>query len=212
MKKRLPWINTIASIALSILIIILSLKFVNMSKELKRTQEVLGQQKLSSNQLKDKNDAYTYYENLFLNKKLDSSMILKDLSENTTSLRDLKISKPTIILFIHQTHCSSCWSGAVDIVVKDFPEIAKQDMIVFTSYQNFRDIVIPLQELNLSSNVYNLVQGSFGEELEKINVPFAITTDSSLLIKHLIFIDMNLLSQFKSYVNAFEERKEQLTN
>ena len=164
------------------------------------------------NGIKNKNDTFTYYENLLINERMDTSFLLEDISGNIRSLSDLRIGEPKLIFFIHQTHCSSCWGKAIETLIKEFPEIAKEDLIVCTSYQNFRDIVIPLKELNLPSDVYNIIQGSFGKELEKLEVPCVITTDSSLLIKNILIIDIDFIDKFKSYLRAFEERKEQLTN
>ncbi len=174
MKKKTILINSIIPVALSLLIIILSLKFINKSRELGATLAVLEKQTGTMNAFINKNNVYTYYENLLLNNKIDSTLIIEDLVGNTLHFKDLNLKKPTLILFIHQTHCSSCWGKAMEILVQNYPEIAEKDLIVLTSYQNFRDIAIQLQELHLSSNVYNIVSGSFGNVLEDLGVPFII--------------------------------------
>lgn len=195
-------------VILAIAVIIMSQRYIANGKVIRQQQLSLQTEKERSNILQAKRGQYRFYESMAIGQSIDSSIILEELTGLRFTLKDINKNQPTLFFFIDQTHCSSCWGKALEIMVKNFQPILSERTIVLTSYQNFRDIVIPLKELKIDSNVYNIVQGELSPNIQKIGLPFMISVDPKQVIDGMLIVDSDLIEQVDFFVKAFIEKNQ----
>lgn len=204
--------NNILTITIPIIlataVIIVSQKSIAKGKVIKQQQISLQNEIEKSNILLAKRGQYRFYESMAIGQSIDSSVVLEELTGKRFTLNNIHKNQPTLFFFIDQTHCSSCWGKALEKMVENFLPILSERTIVLTSYQNFRDIVIPLKELKIDSNVYNIVQGEISPNLQKLGLPLMITTDQNLKIDGMLVVDSELIEQVDFFVKAFIEKNQ----
>ena len=156
--------------------------------------------------IKTKIGTYRYEESLAIGRKIDTTMVFENFAGQRNTLKNNGNNKPTLYFFIDQTHCSTCWGKALEILVSKFRSILPDRMVVLTSFRNFRDIVIPFKELKIDTNVYNIVQGEISPSLASIGLPLLITTDQNMRIDGMLIVDSDLIEQVEYFVRAFIEK------
>jgi len=191
---------------LALFLIVITLKYSSNRKTLLKEQKSLHNFVEMNNLLRDKSKQYLYFENLSIGQQINTFATVEAVDGKRTSLETVLKEQPSILFFIDQTHCSSCWGKALEILLTKFPSSLVDHIYFLTSFQNFRDIVIPLQELKVKTNIYNIVEGKIAPQLHGMDVPLLVTINQNKMIDGMLVVDLDLIEQVEIFIKAFVDK------
>lgn len=199
LTKLLIGIGTIGAIVLII--------FLNLSnKTLKERDREINflQQKIYTDSLMTFSDL----SNEFLTNglQLPNNLEVECQNGSNTQIESLISGGKNIFLYLEQTYCSSCWGAILDKLNKEYPDITQNNLIVFCSFQNFREIVIYFKEMKINSTLVNLKSGNFVLPVCDANSPFLAIVDDQGRIENSCIIRSGKLNKVDVFINSFIKR------
>ncbi|TSA39049.1 MAG: hypothetical protein D4R64_00930 [Porphyromonadaceae bacterium] len=144
-----------------------------------------------------------YLELLSNNMIVSDSLKIENPSGKIFRLNQLAKEKLKIILYIEQTHCSNCWGAILEKFINNYPDVVNSDLIVLSSFQNFREIIISLKEKGINSSVYNIVEGDMDFPVCKPNSPFLCILNENKKMFNFCIIHNQELKKVDSFISAF---------
>lgn len=175
--------------------------------EKKKTIEYLNHEKIVAYEKFENVKEYFisnyYFEGVYLNDK--SSFRARDSS--IIKVSSLVKDSPKLFIFNNAINCEVC----IDKLVNDFSSFRdsfkKEDIIVFGSYKQERDILILKQTYGeLFENTFNLNNCNFDNPFSNINIPVMFVVDSSLKVNCVFLADKSISDLNNQYLNVIFNR------
>lgn len=130
---------------------------------------------------------------------------LKDVFGNQLILGDV-ISPPTLIFYIPELACNSCYEEHYSNLYKTIEKIGKDNILILANYENERDLYSFVRSQGIEVEVYNLNMQNLGIKAEITNDPFFFLIDEDGIIRHVFILDKKSPNANISYLNNIINR------